>query len=406
MPKFVYRALDASGQAVGGQLEAPSASQAARDLLRQGLRPLEVTALDDTRESPVSHTASWVRRRLSAADRVVLLQELATLLGAGVALDEALASVASGHSSGPAGAGLATALRAIRAGQAFHDAIAQAELGLSAATLTLVRAGEASGQLAAALTDAAEQLELTRRSVAELRGALIYPSVLAVAGVTAVLIIFVGVIPRFAPMIKGTRSEIPEFSRRVIEAALFMQANLTVLGLGAAAAAALTVSLLARAAVRQRLLEWLASLPVLGPWLRDAEVGRWASLMGTLLRNRVPLLQALRLSAQAVQLSGFRSLVVSAARELEHGRSLHESLRHAAWIPVARLNLIKVGERSGTLDAMLTSLGAMQTDSARTRQKQAMALIEPIAILLIGAVIGVLMVSVMMAISSMSSGAV
>jgi len=407
MPAFKYRALDATGHTVSGRLDAVGEAQASRELLRQGLRPLALQAQDvDGGPAAQPWLPTLSRRAPSASDRVVVLQELATLLRAGVGLEEALESVAAGHAGGPAGAGLSTALSAVRAGQTFHDALQQARLGLPPAMLTLVRAGEASGQLAAALADAAEQLDQARRAMVELRGALIYPAVLVFAGVTAVLIIFIGVIPRFAPMLQGARAGIPEFSRWVIESALFLKANLLPLGIGAGALLALLVSLLARAPVRRRLLDLLAASPLVGPWLRDAELGRWASLMGTMLRNRVPLLQALRLSIDSIQLRDFKLLVGSAARELEHGRSLHEALRHGAWIPAARLNLIKVGERSGTLDAMLSSLGNMQTESARSRQKQAMALIEPVAILVIGAVIGALMVSVMMAITSMNSGAI
>jgi general secretion pathway protein F len=229
---------------------------------------------------------------------------------------------------------------------------------------------------------------------------------LVFAGLLAVLIIFIGVIPRFAPLLKGTRAQVPEFSVWVIETALFMKTHSLMLGLAAGLAAALLAALFARAAFRQALLERMAMLPVLGPWLRDAEVGRWAMLMGSMLRNRVPLLEALRLSRGALRLHDFSMLIGSAARDLEQGRTLYDSLRQSPWIPPARLNLIKVGERSGSLDAMLSSLGSMQAEAARERQKRAMALIEPIAILLIGGVIGVLMVAVMMAITSMNAGAV
>ncbi|WIT09977.1 type II secretion system F family protein [Paucibacter sediminis] len=403
MQSFKYRAQDASGREVSGQLEAGSEADAARELLRQGLRPLQ---LQSSAPPAAAVVALGRQRAITVADRVVSLRELGTLLKAGVALDEALESLATGHAASGVGASMARALADVRAGQNLFDALTASGLGLPEHLLTLVKVGEASGQLAAALSDAAEQLELSRRTSAEVRSALIYPTVLVTAGLAAVLIIFVGVIPRFAPLLKSARGNVPEFSMWVIETAVFMKANLLWLGLGAAALLMGLVVAFSRAAVRQGLMDRLAMAPLVGPWLRDAEVGRWATLMGTMLRNRVPLLEALRLSMGATGLRDFRLLVSSAARELEHGRSLYECLRHSPWIPPARLNLIKVGERSGTLDAMLSSLGSMQTDTARERQKQAMALIEPVAILVIGAVIGVLMVSVMMAITSMNSGAV
>ena len=404
MDSFSYRAQDSGGHVVRGQIDARDAAHAARELIGQGLTPLELKASNpDIAALPARGGRS--RQRLTPADRVVAVRELATLLAAGVSLDEALASLATGHAGHAMGDIMARAMRAVREGSSLHDALASSGLGLPEHLMTVVRVGEASGQLAAALEDCADQLEVSRRIAQELRSAMIYPSILVFAGLMAVLIIFIGVIPRFAPLLRGTRAQVPEFSVWVIETAVFMKANLLMLGLSAGAVVALLVTLLARASVRQTLMESAARAPVLGPWLRDAEVGRWALLMGTMLRNRVPLLDALKLSRGALGIKEFSQLISAAARDLEHGRSLYESLRQSVWIPPARLNLIKVGERAGSLDAMLTSLGRMQTDAARERQKRAMALIEPVAILLIGTVIGVLMVAVMMAITSMNTGA-
>ncbi|WP_343627133.1 type II secretion system F family protein [Roseateles puraquae] len=402
MPTFSYRAQDASGRIVAGQLDSASEGDAARELLRQGLRPVSLTSA-----TPVLAAASPGRARsLTLADREVGLRELSTLLQAGVPLDEALESLAVGHATGPVGACMSRALTSVRAGRSLFEAIEHSGLGLPEHLLTLVKVGEASGQLAAALADAASQLELARRTLSELRAALIYPTVLVTAGLAAVLIIFIGVIPRFAPLLKSARGQVPEFSAWVIETAVFMKANVLWLGIGASAVVMALAVALSRPGFRQSLMDRLAAAPVVGPWLRDAEVGRWATLMGTMLRNRVPLLDALRLSVGAIGLQEFRVLVSSTARELQQGRTLYDSLRHSHWIPAARLNLIKVGERAGSLDAMLASLGSLQSEAARERQRQAMALIEPVAILVIGAVIGALMVSVMMAITSMNSGAV
>lgn len=404
MESFSYRAQDTAGHMVSGQIEARDSAQAARDLLRQGLTPLALKALDAPPEAALPR-AGRTPKRLTLADKVVMLRELATLLAAGVSLDEALVSLASGHVGGAMGDVMTRASRTVREGGSLHDALQSSGLGLAEHLMTVVRVGEASGDLATALSDCAEQLDVSRRMGQELRNAMVYPSILVVAGLFAVLIIFIGVIPRFAPLLRGARRQMPEFSVWVIETAVYMKAHVLALGLGVGIVAALLVTLFARASFRRALLEWAAAAPVLGPWLRDAEVGRWALLMGTMLRNRVPLLDALKLSRGALQLREFSLVIASATRELEHGRTLYDSLRHSAWIPAARLNLIKVGERAGSLDAMLTSLGSMQSEAARERQKRAMALIEPIAILLIGGVIGVLMVAVMMAITSMNAGA-
>ena len=185
------------------------------------------------------------------------------------------------------------------------------------------------------------------------------PCVLVGAGLLAVFIIFLGVIPKFAPLLRAA-AVVPEFSVWVIETAVFFKANVLFISLGLAAVVGLVVYALLQPEVRRRLMDRLSRAPVLGAWLRDAEVGRWASLTGAMLRNRVPLLEALRLSRGATALSEFEVLLSSAVRALEGGRSLHDALSHSPWIAPARLNLIKVGERAGNLDAMLSSLGKLQ----------------------------------------------
>lgn len=404
MQTFSYRAQDGTGRVVSGRIEAPTAADASRELIRQGLQPL---AIDAPKTGTSNRTAlTWrANTALSAADRVVAMRELSTLLKAGVPLDEALESMLSGYAESALGPVMQRTLQAVREGQSLHAALQASQMGLPPHVLTLVKVGEASGQLAATLLDGAEQLEFARKSVQDLRSALIYPAVLMSAGTLAVLIIFLGVIPKFAPLLRSARGEVPAFSAWLIETAVAMKAQILWIGLGTAAVIGLVAVLLSRADVRQRLLDGLSRVPTLGPWLRDAEVGRWALLMGTMLRNRVPLLEALKLSSGAISLSDFGLLMSSVTRDIEQGRSLHDSLRHASWIPASRLNLIKVGERAGTLDEMLTSLGQMQSEGARERQRTAMALIEPAAILLIGSVIGGLMISVMMVITSLNGSA-
>lgn len=399
MPRFQYRALDSRGQTLVGQIEAVSETEVARDLIRQGMTPLSVKAMD-VQLAPVAARSG----KVGAIDRIVLLRELATLLKAGVTLYEALASLSSGHATGATGAGLARVHLEVRSGKSLHDALRDSGLQFPPYVLTLVRVGEVSGELGQALGDAAEQLDAERRVLAEMRNALIYPAVLVVAGLLAVLIIFLGVIPKFAPMLKSARSQAPDFSMWVIESAVYFKAHLLPIGLAAGALVGSAVASLSRPAVRQSILDLLSRSRLLGPWLRDAEVGRWAMLTGTMLRNRVPLIEALKLSRSATRLRDFDTLLASVVRSIEDGRSLHEAIGHGPWIGPSRLNLVRVGERAGSLDAMLLSLGVLQSEAARERQKTALALIEPVAILLIGAVIGVLMVSVMMAITSMNNG--
>ena len=398
-PSFNYRALDDSGTSRSGALQAPDEAAAIRLLLQQGLTPVSVLAVAATDAA----RRSGGRASIGAADRIGLIQELATLLGAGISLGEALPSLAEAYAAQALGPALAGLDRAVRGGERLSAALTASPLGLPPYVLALCQAGEASGELAAALRDAAQQMEHEQRIGTELRNALVYPAVLVSAGVLAVLVIFVGVVPRFASLLKSSRADVPALSRWVIESGLFVKQHLLAFGLGGAALLGLAAFALSNPRLRASLLDALSRAPVVGPWLLRLEIGRWTTVLGQLLANRVPIIDAVVLSSGALRLKRLRDDLAGAPRELERGRTLADVLGGLAWFPAARLNLVKVGERSGELPRMLGTLGAIETEAARTLQKRALALIEPIAILVIGAVIGVIMVAVMMAITSLNT---
>ena len=397
---YSYRALDASGRPCQGVVVAGDEAAAIRDLVQQGLLPVSVTA-----PGGGAAPAAGLRRggSVSGADRVSLVQELATLLGAGISLAEALPSLAEAYAAHPLGPALAGLDRDVRAGQRFSEALARSPLGLPAYVVALAEAGEAGGELAAALRDAAVQMEHERRIGQELRNALVYPVVLVLSGLLAVLVIFVGVVPRFASLLKSSRADVPEISRWVIETGMFVKQHLLGFGLGGTALVLAAVLALSRPDVRASLLDALSRAPVIGPWLLRLEIGRWTTVLGQLLANRVPIITALLLSSGALRLRRLRDDLAAAPREIERGRTLSDVLGGLAWFPPTRLNLVRVGERAGELPRMLAVLGAMETDAARTLQKRALALIEPAAILVIGGVIGFIMVAVMMAITSLNT---
>jgi general secretion pathway protein F len=397
--QFNYRAIDAEGASRSGQLDAVDETSALRELIQRGLTPLHISAVGGQR----APAPTGRRARVTLVDQIVLVQELATLLTAGVSLSESLPSLALAYADQSLGPGLARVDRDLRSGQRLSDALKQSGLALPPYVLALVQAGEASGELGPALADAAAQMEHERRIGQELRNALVYPVVLVLSGIVAVMVIFIGVVPRFASLLKSSRAEVPALSRWVIEGGLFVKQHLLGFGLGTVGLVAVIAFVLASPVWRASALSLAARAPLLGPWLVRVEIGRWATVLGTLLANRVPIIEAIGLSAGALRIDRLRRDLAGAAREIERGRTMADVLAAQGWFPPARLNLIRVGERSGELPRMLTTLGAMETEAARTLQKRVLTLIEPAAILIIGAVIGVIMVAVMMAITSLNT---
>jgi general secretion pathway protein F len=398
-PLFHFRALDRQGVVTSGKIRASDVQSATRELQAQGLTPLRVQAPGNA-----SSPSTWAPARRAGRPQLQgLLQELSTLLGAGVSLADSIPALASTYGKGPLAAPMAVAIQRLRAGSTLSGALDQPSLPWPAYVLALLRAGEASGEMAQALQAAAAQMEYEMAVSRDVRTALVYPLTLVTAGIAAVLIILVGVVPRFAAMLRSSRADVPEFSRWVIGAGVWMQQNLTIVLIVTAAAVAGIVWALRERRVRQALLEMMAGWPLLGPWLRRAETGRWALVFGALLANRVPIVDALKISAGTVQVKFIREGLSRGCLQLQQGRPVSDVLERQEWFPEVRLSLVRVGERAGELPRMLHSLGELETQAARTLQKRVLALIEPVAILLIGVVIGVIMVAVMMAITSLNT---
>jgi len=163
---------------------------------------------------------------------------------------------------------------------------------------------------------------------------------------------------------------------------------------------AAAVATLRRVGVRNRLLDRAAHMPVVGPWLVESDTARWAKVLGALLSNRVPLMRGLELAQAGLQLPHRRARMGEVTRAVRGGSALADALEdHEALTPTG-YNLVRVGERSGKLAPMLESLARLYAEAGRNRMKRVLILIEPIAILVIGSMIGTIILGVILAITS------
>lgn len=396
---FRYVAVNAQGEKVSGQVSAGGEREAARLLRAQELTPLEFAPADALMAAPRGAAAG----KASEQEKALIIRELATLLNAGVSLAEAVESIGQSHGGSAVGQAFIHAHGRLRGGESFSQALEAAGVRWPDYLFQLVAAGEHTGKLAHALQSAATQMEYEQRVRAEMRNALIYPSILVISGVAATLLIFVVVVPKFAGILKNTRAQIPEISVWVLSTGLFVKEHLLWIGMGTVLLAGLAVRALADEHFRARLLQRLAAVPVLGDWLRETEIGRWAAMLSTLLENRVPILKAMELAQEGMRLVAVRQKLQQVLREVRGGKKIADAALGARLLDVTGINLVRVGERSGELAAMLRALATLHENAGRERLKRFLVLLEPLAILIIGGVIGFVMISVMLAITSLSN---
>ena len=400
MPQtFQYEALDGAGRLLTGQVEANHPREAQRALEGQGLTLVELAAV---RSEALKGGGLLSRRGVTAQDRILALKQLALLLKAGVPLVQGIGTLKN-QATHPL---LATAFgemeKRLRTGDTFTNALSAALPELPSYVNQLAASGEAIGHLGQALDDAAAQMAYDRQVRQDIRNALTYPAILIVSGLTAVLFIFIVVVPRFSTMLANAKKPLPWVSSVVLKTGMVLSNNKLLIFIAAGVAVWAVRAVFTDAKRMSRFREFLAGLPLLGVWLRDAEVARWASMLGTMLSNGVDLIKALQLSSDSVTLESLRDRLEQATKMVRTGHSLSNALGAQQAFSSTALSLIQVGEESGELATMLRSLATLYEDTARQRMKQFLLMLEPIAILLIGVVVGGIVAAIMLAITSVN----
>lgn len=392
---YHYKAINTDGGVVTGSVNADNPRAAARILRHQGLNIVEVRS-----DSEQLRFRGRRMRRPGAQDVLIFMSQLSTLLESGVSLEETVESLAGSAGYPFIAKEFAEMGAALRKGVSFSAALQASGLGVPGYFHPLAEAGELTGKMSRAMRDGVTQWEYDIRTANELRNALIYPVILVVSGIAAVLLIFALVVPKFVKLLDRAQGHVPLLASVVLGMGKFVNDHLMLLSLMSAGAAAFASYIFFNAGMRQRGRDFLARVPFLKHWMLESDMGRWAAMLATLLENRVGLLNALELAQRHVTLSSLRARLSHVSHSVRNGASLAASLQDTDAVNPTGYNLVRVGERSGNLPQMLRSLAVLCTESGRNRVKRVLIILEPAAILIIGTVIGLIMGGIILAITS------
>ena len=385
MPLFHYRALRPSGGEIAGELDALDERDAAQRLQAIGNYPIEITLPDGgvrlaRRLTPSGHG-------ISARDRVLFTRQLATLLGAGVALDRALALIAAAPDAKRRAQLANELLAAINRGERF-SAACRAHPALPAHYAMMIGAGEARGDIAGALARLADVLERGRETGRALFGALIYPASVLVVACLSISFLFAFVVPQFATLLESFQKA-PPLAMQVLLliSAWFQLAGLPLAGI----VLVLTAYVLYRRrdlAFRAGLDRWLLRLPLLGGMVGKSEAERLAYLLGNLVAAGVPVPEAAAATGDAMTNATYRVGLAAAEQAVARGDRLSGALAAGALLPELALELVRVGEETGDLATMLLRASDMMRRDLEASTTELIALVTPISIVFLGLLIG------------------
>ena len=389
---YRYQALNSEREKVLGEIDAPDLRSANRLLERQGLVPLDLSTKQPKTEP---------RRRLAArqVDLRLALEQLVTLLEAGVSLEEAVSTLATAELHPAVALAFSDIQKKIRQGTSFSVAMQASQLKFPPYIDQLVEAGEMTGKLAVSLRDGIKQMAYDEEVRNDMRNAMIYPVILVVSGIGAVLLIFTMVVPKFANLLdKG--NDLPWLSWAVLSLGVFFNTHIWAIVSIVVVLVALMLASARQSVLQRQFWNSLSRMPMFRAWMQELEIARWSGVLGILLGNNVAMLDAVELAGGGLKVPWLKARLQTVGRRIKGGLSMHDSLKETHVFTATGLDMVRVGERAGQLPRMLGTLAKLYTDRGRERTKRFLALLEPVAILVIGAVIGLLMAGVIMAVTS------
>ena len=396
---FFFRAVASDGKVRTGSLTGDDDKIIARELRKQGLTPIYVGVAPKSAVWEIKLPSFGGGRR---RDVLFFTQELSTLLNSGVPLDRALSITAELTERANFRSIVLDVLRVLKGGRSFADSLATHPLYFSELYINMVRAGEASGSLGV-IFERLSEFERTRDDLRNyIISSMIYPALLAAVGLASVVLLLTFVVPRFATIFSDPAMKIPLPTKILLQASAIVKAYWLYTTLAITAAVIAFRAYIGTAKGRMWWDGARLKLPLLGDALLKAETARFARAMGTLVAHTVPLVQSIGIAGGTLNNKMIAAALSGVALGVKRGEGIAVPLRKAACFPPLAAHLLTVGEETGRLDAMFNRMADIYETDTRAAIKRFTAIFEPVVILVMGILIGSLILSMLLAITSIN----
>ena len=395
MPKFQYTARNLSGGKVSGNVEAEGEIAAARLLENRELFPIDVW------NSEAGKSATSFRRRISSRDLGVMYGQLSDLLASGVPLLRSLKSLVKSTVNKR----LADVLREIHNevadGQSLHKSMAGHQDIFPTLHTVMVQAGERASFLDDVLESLSVFLERLDELQGKVLGALVYPTMLVLLGGSVMIGALVFFVPKFEPMLAGMDKPMP--TEIVFLLSESVRRYWLIIAAGIGGLIAFFWSVLQSQAGKQAMERWRLKIPVAGNALRMVAITRFCRILGTMLANGVPILQALAISRDATGSALLAKNIDEAIENVRAGEPLTEPLKAGGMFPEQVIAMISVAEESNQMQKVLLQIADSVERRTNQQVDQAVRLIEPAILCLVAAGIGFLALGLLLPIFTMAS---
>jgi len=393
---FVWEGTDRKGNKVKGKSLAADEAAVRADLRRQGVVP--------SRIRKQSRGLFGGGGSIKPGDIAIFSRQLATMLSAGIPLVQAFEIVGSGHDNAAMQKLILTIKADVEGGSALAESLAKHPLYFDDLFINLVEAGEQAGALETLLDKIATYKEKTEALKKKIKKALTYPAAVLVVAfiVTTILLIFV--IPAFEDLFKGFGADLPTFTRMVIDLSVFVRAQGFYIAILIGAAIGAFIYFHKRSRKMRHFLDRLSlKIPIIGPILQKAAIARYARTLSTMFSAGVPLVEALESVAGATGNIVYEIGVLEMRDEVSTGQRLQQAMESTGLFPNMVIQMIAVGEESGSLDDMSSKVGDFYEEDVDNAVDNLSSLLEPIIMGILGVLVGGLVIAMYLPIFKMGS---
>ena len=399
MPLFSYAGLNDRGTRVNGTIEATGRNNALSRLREQGVYATSVAEQSADKTSRLNLR----RRRATAADLALLTRQLATLLGAGLPLDEALSATAEQQEKQTLQLSLEKIRTEVQQGVALHEALA-AENQFPELCVSMVAVGEASGNLAQIMEQLADYFDDAARISQRVRSALTYPILMAIIGSAVLFFLVTFVLPNVTRMLETLDRELPLPTRILIGGSNLLANWWWLLLLILVVGVILLRRYLATPVGCLKKDTLLLRLPIVGNLYRSIATARFARTLGSLLQAGVALPRALEIASSLLGNRQLRLVVDDAITAVREGSDLADPLARSGLFPPLLTRLIAAGEKSGQLEKMLLRAAVTCEQQSEMAIASLLSLLEPIMIVVMGVAVGYIVLAILLPIFDATSG--
>ncbi len=403
MAAFEYVCVDTQGRRQKGVLDGDSVRQIRQQLRDKGWVPLSVEPAAREHQQVEQGGFSLLRRGISAYELALITRQLATLIQASIPVEEALRAVAR-QGERPALQSLLLAVRAkVIEGYTLAQALGDFPQAFPALYRATVAAGEKSGHLDLVLVQLADYTESRYDTQKKIQSAMIYPIILTVLATLIVFGMLTYVVPDIVKVFNNSQQELPLLTKLLIGASHIAKVGAPYFLIALVGGIWAFRRALKRDAFRYRVHAWLLRLPLIGRLIKGANAARFASTLSILNKSGVPLVEALKISAEVSSSWPIRDAIREAAVKVTEGGSLSYALEQSGYFPPMMMQMIASGESSGELDQMLARAATMQEKELGNLITTLVGLFEPLMLLVMAGVVLLIVLAIMLPIVSMNT---